>query len=96
MGELAKLVGIDKSTLTRNTRILLNRNLVSKDQSTSDRREYIIMLTGDGEKMIDKIDNDMQKELEIIIKDINSTSKQMLIDTIESMNWKINCHINEL
>ena len=96
MGELSKLVGVDKSTLTRNIRILLNRNLVSKNQSTSDRREYIIMLTNHGEKLIDKLDSGMEKELSIIIKDIDSISKQTLSNIIESINWKINCYINEL
>ena len=96
MGELSKLVGVDKSTLTRNIRILLNRDLVLKNQSTSDKREYIIMLTNHGEKLIDKLDSGMEKELSIIIKDIDSTSKQTLSNIIESVNWKINCYINEL
>ena len=96
MGELSKLVGVDKSTLTRNIRILLNRNLVLKNQSTSDKREYIIMLTNHGEKLIDKLDSGMEKELSIIIEDIDSISKQTLSNIIESINWKINCYINEL
>ena len=96
MGELSKLVGVDKSTLTRNIRILLNRDLVLKNQSTSDKREYIIMLTNHGEKLIDKLDSGMEKELSIIIEDIDSTSKQTLSNIIESINWKINCYINEL
>ena len=96
MGELSKLVGVDKSTLTRNIRILLNRDLVLKNQSTSDKREYIIMLTNHGEKLIDKLDFGMEKELSIIIEDIDSISKQTLSNIIESINWKINCYINEL
>ena len=96
MGELSKLVGVDKSTLTRNIRILLNRDLVLKNQSTSDKREYIIMLTNHGEKLIDKLDSGMEKELSIIIEDIDSISKQTLSNMIESINWKINCYINEL
>ena len=96
MGELSKLVGVDKSTLTRNIRILLNRDLVLKNQSTSDKREYIIMLTNHGEKLIDKLDSGMEKELSIIIEDIDSISKQTLSNIIESINWKINCYINEL
>jgi len=96
MGELSKLIGIDKSTLTRNIKILLNRNLVLKNQSRSDKREYIIILTIDGEKLIDILDKDMDKKLENILKDINSTSRQRLSDIIESINWKMNCQINEL
>ncbi len=96
MGELSKLVGIEKSTLTRNIQILLNRNLVAKNQSEADKREYIIMLTPDGEKLIDILDRDMDNELNHILDNLDLNSKQKLSDIIESLNWKMNCYINEL
>ena len=96
MGELSKLVGIEKSTLTRNIQILLNRNLVAKNQSEADKREYIIMLTSDGEKLIDILDRDMDNELNNILDNLDLNSKQKLSDIIESLNWKMNCYINEL
>ena len=96
MGELSKLVGVDKSTLTRNIQILLNRNLVAKNQSEADKREYIIMLTPDGEKLIDILDRDMDNELNHILDNLDLNSKQKLSDIIESINWKMNCYINEL
>ena len=96
MGELSKLVGVEKSTLTRNIQILLNRNLVAKNQSESDKREYIIMLTSDGEKLIDILDRDMDNELNNILDNLDLNSKQKLSDIIESLNWKMNCYINEL
>jgi len=96
MGELSKLIGVDKSTLTRNIKILLNRNLVLKNQSSTDKREYIIILTQNGEELISSLEKDMDQKLANILKDIDSTSKQRLSDMIESINWKMNCHINEL
>ena len=96
MGELSKLVGVEKSTLTRNIQILLNRNLVAKNQSEADKREYIIMLTPDGEKLIDILDRDMDNELNNILDNLDLNSKQKLSDIIESLNWKMNCYINEL
>ena len=96
MGELSKLVGVENSTLTRNIQILLNRNLVAKNQSESDKREYIIMLTSDGEKLIDILDRDMDNELNNILDNLDLNSKQKLSDIIESLNWKMNCYINEL
>lgn len=96
MGELSKLIGVEKSTLTRNIQILLNRNLVAKNQSEADKREYIIMLTPDGEKLIDILDRDMDNELNHILDNLDLNSKQKLSDIIESINWKMNCYINEL
>tara|TARA_Y100001936_G_scaffold45098_1_gene43956 strand:- start:1151 stop:1570 length:420 start_codon:yes stop_codon:yes gene_type:complete len=96
MGELSKLVGVEKSTLTRNIQILLNRNLVAKNQSEADKREYIIMLTPDGEKLIDILDRDMNNELNNLLDNLDLNSKQKLSDIIESLNWKMNCYINEL
>ena len=96
MGELSKLVGVEKSTLTRNIQILLNRNLVAKNQSEADKREYIIMLTPDGEKLIDILDRDMDSELDHILDNLDLNSKQKLSDIIESLKWKMNCYINQL
>ena len=43
MGELSKLVGVEKSTLTRNIQILLNRNLVAKNQSESEFKPFLFL-----------------------------------------------------
>ena len=61
MSELAKNLGLDKSTLTRNINILINRGLVYKTQSQSDLRMYIVQLTSDGDLIKQNLYQDLDK-----------------------------------
>ena len=83
MSELAKNLGLDKSTLTRNINILINRGLVYKTQSQLDLRMYIVQLTSDGDlikqnlyqdldkftsDLLSSLDYDMQNEISLLDK----------------------------
>ena len=96
MSELSSRIGVDNSTLTRNINILIQRSLVKKDRSKDDRREFIIILSSKGEKVVNKLDNQMESLINTLISDINPESRQVFIDTIEQLNWKISGYIHEL
>ena len=96
MSELSTMLGVDNSTLTRNINVLINRDLVIKNKSVHDRRGYTISLSTTGERVMDKLEKQMESTLHEFIADIDPTSKQLLIDVIESLNWKASFYINEL
>lgn len=96
MSELSKVLGIDNSTLTRNINKLIERDLVVKYQSNIDKREYIISLTKEGDLTNSRIDSSMQDIIDEVINDIDNNSKNIFINTIEKINWKLHCMINEL
>ena len=96
MSDLSSTIGIDNSTLTRNINILLYRSLVKKHRSNDDRREFIVILSSKGEKIVNKLDNQMESLINTLISDINPESRQEFIDTIEQLNWKISGYIHEL
>ena len=96
MSELSTMLGVDNSTLTRNINVLINRDLVTKSKSEHDHRGYTIRLSQQGEQMMDKLEKQMENTLNKFIDDIDSESKQILIDVIENLNWKASCYINEL
>ena len=96
MTELSTMLGVDNSTLTRNINVLINRDMVKKSQSDHDRRGYTISLSTAGERVMDKLEKQMENTLHEFIADIDPASKQTLIDVIESLNWKASCYINEL
>ena len=83
MSELAKNLGLDKSTLTRNINVLIDRNLVVKSQSTDDLRIYNIFLSKQGEsiksilyanldnftiELLHSLDNNIQDEIHLLDK----------------------------
>ena len=96
MSDLSSTIGVDNSTLTRNINILMKRSLVKKDRSKDDRREFIVILSSKGEKVVNKLDNQMESLINTLISDINPDSRQEFIDTIEQLNWKISGYIHEL
>ena len=55
MSQLANKMGIDKSTLTRNINILINKNLVHKEKDVQDLRVYNLLLSDSGEILREKL-----------------------------------------
>jgi len=96
MSELSLMLGVDNSTLTRNVNVLMNRSLLKKEQSSEDRREQIVLLSSKGIKVVEKLDIDMEKLLNQFISGIDETQRQSFLDTLEQLNWKMNCYINDL
>tara|TARA_X000001036_G_C20376862_1_gene682941 strand:+ start:286 stop:576 length:291 start_codon:yes stop_codon:yes gene_type:complete len=96
MSELSLILGIDNSTLTRNINILIHRSLLQKKQSSEDKREQIVLLSSKGMSIVEKLDVDMDKLLTQFISDIDEDQRQLFIDTLERLNWKMNCYINDL
>ena len=96
MSDLSTMVGVDNSTLTRNINILINRTFVKKKQSSSDKREQLVVLSSKGQKIAEKIDRDMESILNTFINDINEEQHQQFVDTIEKLNWKMSCYIKDL
>ena len=83
MSELANSLCLDKSTLTRNIKVLLNRNLVNKYQDQHDLRVYKVILSDEGEQiknylyakldefssgLLASLDNNIQDEIYLLDK----------------------------
>ena len=96
MTELSRSVGVDNSTLTRNINVLIAKSLVSKERSTVDGRGFIVQLTSYGNNIIDLMENKMENIVDTISEDLNHQEKEDIIEIISKLNWKINCHLNEL
>ena len=84
ISELAKNLGLEKSTLTRNINVLIDRNLVIKTQSADDLRIYNIFLSEHGENiksiLYDDLDNFTKKLLHSL--DNKSQDEIYLLDKL--------------
>ena len=96
MTELSKIVGIDKSTLTRNINILLQSDLVEKRKSDFDKRGYTGFLSSLGEDLSGKLHDEIEIIFYLFIEAGAADSKQDFINMLETINWKASCYINEL
>ena len=83
VSELAKMLDVKKSTISIAINQLINRDIVTKIQSTNDKRFYFLQLTPQGKDIMKihmKVHNDAikqilkilnQKEVEYFIKTVN-------------------------
>ena len=61
MSDLAFSLGLDKSTLTRNIKVLLNRGLVEKYRDSEDFRVYKVILSDKGEEYKNNLYSDLDQ-----------------------------------
>lgn len=75
--ELAKECSKDQASLTRILDILEKKDLLKRDKSSKDRREFLILLTSEGKELIEK----MLPTAQNIVKNLNHiyTEEEMSI-----------------
>jgi len=79
MSGLANDLGLDKSTLTRNINILINRDIVEKYRDSKDLRVYNIILSDFGERL--KLD---------LYSDLDEITSNLLYNLDDNTKSKIN------
>ena len=78
MSQLAKNVGLDKSTLTRNIHVLVNRKLVLKQRSNDDLRVYKIFLTEAGENIKNKLYDELDYFSSKLLASLDSETQDIM------------------
>lgn len=81
---LSNRIGLDVSTMSRNIVKLANKNLVQKQKSSSDLREYNIIITELGLDLLKNINDDLVEFIDSI-SDLHLYSD--INDSIEKINW---------
>ena len=95
MTELSLLLCLDNSTLTRNINQLVKRKFVIKTQSLADKRQFIICLSDEGKNINSKIDDIMIDVVNNIISTMDGNTRNIFVDILEKINWKLHCRIND-
>ena len=86
--ELAKILCLDLSTLSRNLDKLLLKKIVNKTHSPLDNRKQNIVLTEEGEKLYIEILSDLNQALNILYDfSDNSDDFDTIINSISQFNW---------
>lgn len=92
IGELAKSMGLDKSTLSRTIDNLVKKGLVNRVPNPSDRRYTLINLTKEGESTRKQINSTNDAYFEQIFKAIPKGEHDKIIQSfellVEAMNKK--------
>jgi len=83
LNDLSSSLGLDNSTLSRHIQGLVDRDLVSRIQSSTDRRYVTITLTSEGKKYEDDIAKQMNIYNQEILSNIPVNKRGQVLESID-------------
>ncbi len=84
--ELANVLRLDKSGVSRTVEELVLKNLVERRPSVSDRRYVVLSLTPAGIERFEEIENNMNEKFRKILNKIPSDKRKQVIESLELYN----------
>ena len=94
MSSLAKKLGLDASTLTRNISNLEGRKLIMRKPDIKDRRIHLIFLTNQGRSILKSIEEYIEEENYNLLTMIDLDTQENLITILEKLSWAFTCKKN--
>ena len=91
MTDLSKELGIDISTLTRNSQKLIDKNLIIKKNDDYDKRKIFIVLTNNGESLRELLEHSLDLFTNKLFDRINVKERETIETTLENLNWHLSC-----
>tara|TARA_B100001123_G_C15198535_1_gene982358 strand:- start:299 stop:721 length:423 start_codon:yes stop_codon:yes gene_type:complete len=87
--ELAHILSLDVSTLSRNLDKLINKQLINKKTALMDKRSYIIYLTDIGKKLYNQSISELECHFSSIYENLHIKDIESLLAGIQSINWEL-------
>jgi len=84
--ELAEILKLDKSGISRTVEELVRKNYVERKPSEEDRRYVVLNLTLDGKESFERIENDMNQKFQKIFDAIPVDKRVQVIEALEIYN----------
>ena len=84
--ELAEILRLDKSGVSRTVEELVQKDYVERKPSTEDRRFVVLNLTLKGKECFEKIENDMNRKFKEILDKIPVDKREQVIEALELYN----------
>ena len=86
---LASLLSLDLSTLSRNLQHLINKNFIIKQRIKSDNRSYHIFLSDNGDSLCKKVYQDLESYFHDIHLLLNDRDIEQILSTLSQFNWML-------
>lgn len=83
LNELAELLSLDKSTMSRTINKLVDSGLAIRELHPEDRRYVSIKLTDGGIKIFDNIEGSMEKYYESIFSSIPEEKREQVLESLQ-------------
>lgn len=83
LNELAELLGLDKSTMSRTINNLVDSKLVIRESHPEDRRYVTIKLTDEGQKVFSTIEGSMEHYYKSIFLSIPEEKRGQVLESLQ-------------
>lgn len=80
--DLADLLDVDKSTMSRTVNNLVETGLALRDMDTENRRYVVIQLTESGQKVFNSIENSMENYYKDIFNSIPENKRGQVLESL--------------
>ena len=92
MSKLAKQIGLDNSTMTRNVQKLSALDLVSQAKGGYDSRVVIVSLTKKGYGLVGLLESQLHDMFSEILDGIDLDTQEHAITVLEQLTWSMDCY----
>ncbi|URZ09191.1 MarR family winged helix-turn-helix transcriptional regulator [Clostridium felsineum] len=83
LNELARILNLDKSTMSRTINKLVKEELVIREAHPEDRRYIVIRLTDKGSDLFKRIEKNMTNYYENIFTAIEESKREQILDSLK-------------
>lgn len=83
VNNLAGLLGLDKSTMSRTINNLVEQGLVTREPDPGDRRYLSIGLTDQGRELFVNIENNMEQYYQDVYKSMPKDKREQILESLE-------------
>ena len=84
--ELAEILRLDKSGVSRTVEELVQKDYVERKPSTEDRRFVVLNLTLKGKERFEKIENDMYLKFKAVLEQIPEEKREQVVEALKLYN----------
>lgn len=84
--ELANILKIDKSGVSRSVEELVKKGFVTRESSKTDRRSVVLKLTESGQSRFEKIEKDMYAEFGKVFSVIEKSDRDKVLEALKIYN----------
>jgi DNA-binding MarR family transcriptional regulator len=89
LNDLADLLGVDKSTMSRTINNLVESNLAARDLDNADRRYVVIQLTEEGQRFFEKTEGGMERYFQGVLSRIPADKRDQVLESLTLLNTAI-------
>ena len=87
---LAGALGIERSTMVAVINVLEDRGLVKRQESTIDRRSYVLSLTRQGKGLLGVVGAKVRDHEQQITATLKASEKEVLVDLLKRIGGNLN------